>query len=41
MCRDDPSCREAATRRGALERSLRVGKQDLARLAEEIDEETR
>jgi predicted RNA-binding protein YlxR (DUF448 family) len=42
VCREDPSCREAATRRGALSRALRLTlpRDDLARLAMEIEKET-
>jgi predicted RNA-binding protein YlxR (DUF448 family) len=42
VCRDDPGCRRAAARRGALSRALRVtlGPDDLARLNAEIEKET-
>ncbi|MGH2709771.1 MAG: RNase P modulator RnpM [Actinomycetota bacterium] len=42
VCKDDPTCGRAITRRGALSRSLRValGPDDLARLAAEIEKES-
>jgi predicted RNA-binding protein YlxR (DUF448 family) len=42
VCRDDRTCRIAATRKGALSRALRLTLQpdDLARLATEIEKES-
>ena len=42
VCREDRSCRGAATKRGALSRALRLRlpRDDLARLATEIEKET-
>ena len=43
LCRDDAVCTRAVTRTGTLDRALgvRLGTEDLARLATEIEQETR
>lgn len=42
VCRDDESCREAVTRKGAVSRALRLAlsPEDLARLRRQIEEES-
>jgi predicted RNA-binding protein YlxR (DUF448 family) len=42
LCRDDGSCLEAATMKGAIARALRLAlsPEDLARLRTEIEEES-